>query len=49
MSNFIQTLQFTFAFIPSWVWIAFSVIFAFILVMFILKIIKTILDALPFV
>ena len=49
MSNFIQTLQFTFSFLPSWVWIAFSVIFAFILVMFILKIIKTILDALPFV
>lgn len=49
MSNFIQTLQFIFAFLPSWVWIAFSCIFAFILVMFILKIIKTILDALPFV
>lgn len=49
MSNFIQALQFVFAFLPSWVWIAFSVIFAFILVMFILKIIAAILDALPFV
>lgn len=44
MSNFIQTLQFMFAFLPSWVWIAFSVIFAFILIMFILKIIKTIVS-----
>ena len=49
MSNFIQVLQFMFAFLPSLVWIAFSVIFAFVLVMFVLKIIKTILDALPFV
>lgn len=49
MSNFVQALQFVFAFLPSWVWIAFSVIFGFILVMFILKIIKCILDALPFV
>lgn len=49
MSNFIQALQFVFAFLPSWVWIAFSVIFSFILVMFILKIIASILDALPFV
>ena len=48
MSNFIQALQFMFAFLPSWVWVAFSVIFVFILVMFVLKIIKTILDALPF-
>lgn len=49
MSNFITALQFVFAFLPSWVWIAFSVIFAFVLIMFVLKVIKTILDALPFV
>lgn len=49
MSSFITTLKFCFAFLPSWAWVAFSCIFGFILVMFILKIIKTILDALPFV
>lgn len=49
MSDLLQTLQFVFAFLPSWVWIAFSALFIFILIMFVLKVIKTILDALPFV
>lgn len=49
MSNFIQVLQFMSAFLPSWVWIAFSVVFGFFILIFIFKIIKIILDALPFV
>jgi hypothetical protein len=49
MSNFLQTVAFICTLFDAWVFIAFAACFVFLTVMIIMKTIKTILDALPFV
>lgn len=49
MSNFMQTIQFALSFLPSWVVILFLAVVGLVLVFFVLKLIKIILDAIPFV
>ena len=49
MSNFITTLKFASSFLPGWVFSALIVVLGFVLVLVLLKIIKAILDAIPFV
>lgn len=49
MSNFVQALQYVFSILPTWVWVVFCAACVFVLVIIVLKIIKVILDAIPFV
>lgn len=49
MSHFIEALSFMFSFLPAWVWIVFAACFTFLIVIIVLKVIKVILDAIPFV
>lgn len=49
MSRFLQSLQYVFSILPTWVWVVFCAALVFVLIVIVLKIIKLILDAVPFV